>query len=239
MLTCGIESHRRQPLTPRGTAMINHKFAPFVVGVLCVGALLAVPRTAAAQASTFPIAFDRTGAPGSEIVNVIDPITGLQVLDANGNPVFATRPTGAFIDPCTSAYVDVTGTTTLSINVNITGNGSAKVSVGETTKGAGIGRNNAGLVFNPDGTLTTTIPYDGTVTTSLYSFAESQQFNTQFTLNGDPMTITSSTFSDKLFLKGASKVDNWTIKATFTIKINGQGKVTSVNSTFSGDVCKG
>jgi hypothetical protein len=197
--------------------MTGTKVTRSLIGIGCLAAVLAFPAMAAAQASTFTIPFDRTGAPGQDCHQAIDPVTGLPVVDANGQPVIVCVPTGSFINPCTAENVGVLGSTTLSINVNISGSGSAKVSVGEVTKGTGL----------------------GALSGTTYAFSESQQFNTQFTLNGDPNTLTSSTFSDKLFMKGAKSVDNWTIKATFTIRINGQGVVTSVNSTMTGDICKG
>ena len=211
--------------------MIATKSRRPLVGIASVVILLGLPAIAAAQASTFVLPFDRTGTPGQECAQAIDPISGLPVVDANGNPVVQCHAIGAFVDPCTGQNVDVTGSTTLSISTNVTGSNQLKVSVGEVTKGNGVGWDPlqpylVGVNPNP-------------LTANTYSFAENQQFNTQFTINGDPTSITSSTFSDKLFMKGSKSLNNWTIKATFTIKVNGQGVVTGVTSSLTGDVCKG
>ena len=189
-----------------------------IPGTLVLAVALAIPATAAAQSSTFVLPFDRLGPPTQNCTTQPD-------------GTITCVAAGAFQDPCTGQNVDVTGSTTLTISTNVTGSGSMKLSVSEVTKGTGTGWDPLEpylLGVNPD-----------PLTANTYSFAESQKFDTQFTLSGDPTTITSSTFSDKLFMKGSKSLNNWTIKATFTIKINGNGVVTSVNNNFTGDVCKG
>lgn len=201
-----------------------------IVGLTCLVAFLALPAIAAAQSSTFIIPFNRVGTPGSECRQAVD-ANGNPLFNADGTAVIVCTAVGAFVNPCTAENVDVTGSTTLTITTNVTGTGSMKLSVGEVTKGTGMGWNALQAYLpgvNPDPLVANT-----------YAFSESQQFNTQFTLNGDPLSLTSSTFSDKLFMKGAKSLDNWTIKATFTVKVNGKGIVTSVTSNLTGDICKG
>jgi hypothetical protein len=212
--------------------MTAYKFRRVIVGIASFLALVALPVVASAQSSTFVIPFSRVGPPGTECEAVIDPVTGVMVIDpTTGQPVMQCNPTGAFQNPCTLQNVDVTGSTTMTISLNVTGSGQGKASVSETTKGSGMG-------WDP------TLPYlvgvnPNPLTATIYNFTESQQFNAQFTLNGDPTTLTTSTFTDKLFMKGAKSTDNWTIKATFKIQINGQGVVTSTQSSFTGNVCNG
>jgi hypothetical protein len=197
--------------------MTRNGFIHSVAGLVFAAALFALPATAAAQASTFVLSFDRTGTPGAELKPVLDPITGLPLLDPSGQPVMLVTQTGAFVNPCTGENVDVIGSTTLTIFTNITGSGSMKISVGEVTKGNGLGQ----------------------MSGFTYSFSDSQQFNSQFAVSSDPTTLTETTFSDKLFLRGAKSVDNWTIRATFKVQVNGNGVVTSVTENLTGDVCKG
>jgi hypothetical protein len=199
--------------------MTGNRFIPLLLGVIFAALLvLALPATASAQTSTFSIPFSRTGTPGTVLVPVLDPITGFQLTDpTTGQPVYEVQQTGAFVDPCTKENVDVIGSTTLTITVSVNGSGQMKVSVGETTKGAGRGQTSG----------------------TIYSFSDSQQFSTQYSVGSDPTSITAVTFGDKLFLRGAKSTDNWTIRTAFKIQINASGAVTSTKETLTGDVCKG
>jgi len=202
--------------------MTASKSIRIIAGALAVAALLAVPATASAQSktSTFIIALDRTGTPGTETKPVIDPVTGLQVIDpATGQPMFTTIATGAFVNPCTAENVDVLGSTTISVTTSTDKFGHVKVVVSESTKATG-----SGWVIL------------GVPTGNLYSFADSQQFSTT-TLLGD---VESSDFADKFTMRGKSSLDNWIIRAHFALTIDQFGNATvSLKGMNTDGVCKG
>lgn len=195
--------------------MAGFKSARFIVGLALV--LLALPAMAAAQSSTFVIEFTRAGTPGTATVTTTDPMTGL--------PTTITVDTGAFDNPCTTEFVDVRGTTTISTVQSIDRFGTVKVTVSEITKGTGAG-------WVPG-----TLGYDNRIITgSSYAFNESQQFTFRLPTAGEEF---SSDFSDKLAMKGAKSIDNWIIRAHFRIKVNADGTVQVLMIRTNADTCKG
>jgi hypothetical protein len=186
-----------------------------MIVVLCALMLLALSATAAAQSSTFVVPFDRVGAPGTTTISTTDPLTG--------EPTTVVVDTGAFVNPCTFENVDVTGASTVSTLQTVDRFGTVKVNVNVVTKGSGQGWTPA-----PDGTPI--------VTQGTYTFNDSQQFTFRLPAVGDEF---SSDFSDKLAMKGAKSIDNWTIRAHFRIKINALGEVQVLMIKTNTDVCKG
>lgn len=195
--------------------MDKMKFHRIVFGV-CALMLVVLPGMAAAQSSsTFVVPFDRTGAPGT---------------DTLGNP------TGAFDNPCTGEWVDVTGNSTVTIAISAKDNkGEQKTSISVTSKGSGTG-------WVPKDS-TVTIPTDADYSTAIltgstYAFMENQKatFTVPVLL---PSEIFESAFSDKFALKGQGPTDNWVIRAFFRIKITGTGAIQVFIDRMTGDVCKG
>jgi len=132
-------------------------------------------------------------------------------LDVFGNPVPGT---GAFMNPCTAEAVDVIGSTTITISQQVTRDGDVRTNIGAVTKGTGV----------------------GAVSAASYSFAESQQFTLRIPALG---TAFDSTFSDKLWMNGARAIDNWSIRATFRVKVSTTGEILVTRESMTGDVCKG
>jgi hypothetical protein len=198
---------------PEENVMTALKVNRIVFG-LCALALLALPAMAAAQSSTFVVALDRTGTPGTAQISAIDPMTG--------EPTTLTVDTGAFVNPCTLENVDVLGSTTISTLQTVDKWGTVKVNVSVLSKGTG-----RGWVPDVSGQL---------FTGSDYAFSESQSFKFQLPVIGQEF---SSDFSDKLSLRGAKSIDNWTIRANFRIKIDAAGVVQILKINETGDTCKG
>ena len=176
--------------------------------------LLGLPVLAAAQSSTFVVPFERVGTPGTTTVTQTDPFTG-EAMDV-------VVDTGAFVNPCTLEYVDITGASNITTLQSTDKYGTVKVTVSVTTKGMGQGWLVVG--GNP------------TPTASTYSFADSQQFTFRLPSVGEEF---SSDFSDKLTMKGAKSTDNWTLRAHFRIKVNAAGAVQVLMIKTNADVCKG
>jgi hypothetical protein len=132
-------------------------------------------------------------------------------LDDAGVPI---PNTGAFINPCTAEAVDVTGVSTVTISQSIDKNGDVRTNVGEVTKGLGIAQ----------------------VSLVKYAFSDNQQFTLRIPAMG---TAFESTFTDKFALKGFKSIDNWTIRATFRVKISATGEVLVNLVRMTGDVCRG
>jgi len=133
--------------------MVTLRLNRIVVG-LSVLVLLVVSGSAAAQSSsTFIVPFDRTGAPG---------------VDGAGNP------TGAFDNPCTLEWVDVAGSSSVTINQTAKDSkGEFKITVAVTSKGSGAGW--VPPLGAPD--PPTAADYSGaTFTGSTYAFRENQSF---------------------------------------------------------------
>jgi hypothetical protein len=185
----------------------------FIVALSAL-ALLAIPGNAAAQSSTFIEEFIRVGTPGTKTVETIDPLTL--------EPTTIVVDTGAFVNPCTSEFVDVRGSSTISTLQTIDKFGTVKVNVSVVTKGTG-----SGWVASPTGPL---------FTTSSYAFSDSQQFSFRLPVAGEEF---SSDFSDKLALKGAKSIDNWIIRAHFRIKVNADGTTQVLLIKMNADACKG
>lgn len=186
-----------------------------VVGVCAFACLLAFPIASAAQSSTFPVPFDRTGAPGTSTIDVIDPVT-LQ-------PVPTVVETGAFVNPCTLENVDVTGTSTITTLQTVDKFGTTKVNVSVSTKATGFG-----WVLN--GT-------EQFFTGSNYTYTDSQQFTYRLPSSGEEF---SSDFTDRLSLKGAKSIDNWNVRAHFKIKVSPSGVVQVLLIKMTADDgCKG
>jgi hypothetical protein len=198
---------------PEENVMTALKVNRIVFG-LCALALLALPAMAAAQSSTFVVALDRTGTPGTTQVAATDPMTG--------EPTTLTVDTGAFVNPCTLENVDVSGSTTISTVQSVDRWGTIKVSVSVVSKGTGLG-----WIPGAEGQ---------TFTGSNYAFSESQSFKFQLPAVGDEF---SSDFSDKLSLRGARSIDNWTIRANFRIAVGADGVIKILRINETGDVCKG
>jgi hypothetical protein len=91
-----------------------------IVAALSVAVLFGVPATAAAQSSTFIVAFERVGP---------------AALDDFGNPI---PNTGALLNPCTTEFVDVLGVSTIKVSQSLAGT-TLKTSVSVATKGSGTG----------------------------------------------------------------------------------------------------
>jgi hypothetical protein len=197
----------------------------FIVGILSVAALFASPSIAAAQSktSTFTVTVDRTGTPGTETATVIDPVTGQPVVDPiTGLVVTTTRPTGAFVNPCTAENVDVLGSTNVSITTSTSTKG-VKVVVGESTKGTGSG-------------WTGTSSADAVFSGNTYTFSDGQQFTTT-TLAGQ---LQSSDFTDKFTMRGRGPLDNWIIRITMTLNVDALGNATvTIKSLTADPTCKG
>ena len=175
---------------------------------------LLLPVVATAQTSIFEIPLDRTGIPGTTTVTQIDPMTGQsQTL---------TVDTGAFDNPCTLEFVDVSGVTTISTQQSVDKFGTMKVNVGVVSKGTGLGWVDVG------GTPT----FSG----STYGFSETQSFTFRLPSVGDAF---SSEFVDKLAMKGARFNDNWIIRARFRIHVASDGTVKVYLMKMTADACKG
>ena len=182
---------------------------------LCTFIALALPALAFAQASTFIVPFDRTGLPGTQTIETLDPLT-LQ-------PVTIIVDTGAFKNPCTLENVDVLGTSTISTLTTIDKFGTRKVDVSVLTKGTGAGW--------------TGIDYATRVISgSTYTFNENQNFSFRVPTIGQEFT---SDFTDKLAMKGAKSIDNWVIRANFRIKVNADGTTQVFMIKLNADACKG
>ena len=181
------------------------KVGTSILGAVCVAAFLAIPAPAAAQkGSTFVVTFDRSGTPG---------------VDAAGNP------TGAFVNPCTNEFVDVFGSSAITISQVLDTKGNIKTTVNTSTKGTG-----SGWVVDPiDPTLKL-------FTGATYGFSETQQFFVKVGV-GEAF---ESDFFDKLAMKGARSTDNWVIRARFRLKISETGEVlVNLVRLNDGDMCKG
>ena len=188
--------------------MVRTKLGSLMLAAACCAAILAVPQIAAAQSSTFIIPFSRTGAPG---------------VDANG------LPTGAFVNPCTLEFVDVTGSSTITTTQSLKGS-TLSTSVSVVTKGSGFGW------LDGDLDPLTPVVYPGVITGSSYVFNESQSF----TIKSQLGTVVESDFFDKLFMKGAKSTDNWVVRARFRLKIGANGQVQiDLIRINDGDQCKG
>ena len=180
---------------------------------ICALMLLVRPGMAAAQsASTFVVPFDRTGAPG---------------VDTLGNP------TGAFDNPCTGEWVNVTGSSSLTFNI------SAKDSKGEQKTTISITSTGTGAGWVSSANPPTADDYaNATFTGSTYVFRENQKVVATV-----PVLLTTeffeSSFSDKFAMKGQGPTDNWVIRAYFRIKISGTGVIQVFIDRMTGDVCKG
>ena len=198
----------------------------FILGVLALTAVFALPRNSAAQSttSTFTVSFDRSGVPGTEAVPVLDPVTGQPVIDpATGQPKTFTRDTGAFINPCTNAMVDLRGTTNVSITTTKTSAGVLKAALSETAKATGS------AWTTPDD-FVTTVP-SGTT----YAVSETEQFTTG-TLAGP---LQRSEVTDRFAIRGPAG-DNWIIRMTSTLGVDALGHPTVTIKEMKADsVCKG
>ena len=191
--------------------MVRTKINSLLVAAACCSAILAVPQIASAQI-TIPVPFNRTGLPG---------------VDPNGNP------TGAFDNPCTNEFVDVTGTAVFSTNQALKGS-TLTTTVNVVTKGTGAGWVDAeplldGLQYTSSATGLTL--FSG----ATYVFSETQNF----TIKQQAGTTTDSEFVDKLAMKGAGNIDNWVIRARFRIKIGPDGNVQVSITKMNEGVCKG
>jgi hypothetical protein len=120
------------------------------------------------------------------------------------------------LDGCTARLVHITGNETTAISTKVTGSGDLHVDVSDVFKGSGA---------------------DLLDSTRLYTFSDSEQFSFNTPLPVGTGTLDSS-FTQKLFLKGNKSLDNWVIRATIVIKVNGQGQVTKDTILTSAE-CKG
>jgi len=185
--------------------MATLKVGAFMVGALGLVAALAVPTTVAAQSgsSVFVVTFDRSGTPG---------------VDGAGNP------TGAFKNPCTGEFVDVFGSSTITMSQVLDNRGNVKTDVKTATKGSG-----SGWVIDPVSLLQV-------FTGKSYAFNETQTFSIKVGV-GEAF---ESDFFDKLAMKGTKSTDNWMLRARFRIKVSTTGEVqVSLVKITDGDVCKG
>jgi hypothetical protein len=192
--------------------MAGLKSVRFIVGFALMA--LVIPAMAAAQSSTFVVPFDRTGEQGTRQVTQIDPLTGQSTTIA--------VDTGAFLNPCTAEFVNVTGHSTISTSQSLDKFGVTKINVTVITKGTGAGW--VGSALAP------------TFTGAIYSFNESQSFNVRMPSTGQEFL---SDFSDKISMRGAKSIDNWTIRANFRLRVDAAGIVKVELIKLSGDICKG
>ena len=176
-------------------------------GLLVVAALLGgAPFASAQSTSTFIVNLDRTGNPG---------------VDALGNP------TGAFQNPCTLEFVDVTGTSTVKITQQAANQkGEVKTTVAVSSKGSGTGW------IDPNNV------WPGLPTGHTYVFSENQSFVTvgPVLAAGEVFRLT---FHDKLTMKGAGNLDNWIVRVFFRLKIDSSGRIQVSIERATGDVCHG
>ncbi len=190
----------------------NHR----TIFAFCAIALLALPAVVAAQSSTFVIPFDRTGDPRTEIQLLPDPLDPGTLIEV---PV----DLGAFVNPCTIENVDVTGSSTISTLQTVDSKGNVKVNVSVRTKGTGRGWTGANYL---------SAVFSG----ATYNFDDNQQFSFRLPAVGQEF---SSDFADKLAMRGAGSIDNWTIRAHFRIKVNAAGEVQVLMIKTTPDICKG
>jgi len=126
--------------------------------------------------------------------------------------------TAQLTDPCTgNNIVVIEGIDTTSIITKVTPSGQLHLDISDVFKGTG---------------------HDAVLTDITYTYSDNANFNFNVSLPLDPNATQDSTFTDKIFVKGSKSLDNWTIKATITFKVNAQGTVTKDN-VFTSDVCKG
>jgi hypothetical protein len=119
-------------------------------------------------------------------------------------------------DGCTTRLVHITGNETTAISTKVTGSGDLHIDISDVFKGSGADLLDA---------------------TRLYTFSDSEQFSFNTPLPVGTGTLDSS-FTQKLFLKGNKSLDNWVIRATIVIHVNGQGQVTKDTLLTSAE-CKG
>ena len=184
---------------------------------ICIALMvLALPALAFAQSSTFVQPFDRTGNPGTGTLTMADPLNPAQTITM-------TVPTGAFKNPCTLENVDVTGSTTITTLTTIDKFGVTKVDISTLTRGTGQGWTGADYATR-------------ILSGATYSFSDSQTFTFKLPLAGQEFT---SNFSDKISMKGAKSIDNWNIRANFSVRVDSAGTVKVSRISETGDICKG
>lgn len=184
---------------------------------------LLVPIVAAAQI-TVQVPFDRTGEPGTTTVTQVDPLNPSQI-------VTVTVPTGAFINPCTVEYVDVTGVSLVQTTQTIDKFGFLKVSVSVKTSGSGLG------IADNDGDFTNG-GYTGLPTGSAYNFVETQSLSFRIPQLTGTKEFTSE-FIDKITMRGSGSIDNWVVRARFRIKVNAAGAVQVFLVKMEEGACRG
>ena len=178
--------------------------------------MVALPAMAAAQSSTFVQPLDRTGNPGTTTITQADPLNPAQ-------SITVTVPTGAFKNPCTLENVDVIGSTTITTLQTVDKFGVTKVDISVLSKGTGQGW--------------TGIDYASRIISgSTYAFSDRQSFSFKLPLVGQEFV---SDFSDKISMKGAKSIDNWTIRANFRVRVDSAGVVKVSRISETGDICKG
>ena len=193
--------------------MAGLKSVRFIVGFALMA--LVIPAMAAAQSSTFIVPFDRSGEQGTRLVTQIDPLTGLTTT--------ISVDTGAFLNPCTAEFVNVLGNSTISTSQSVDKFGVTKINVSVVTKGSGAGWVGSSLA--------------PTFTGATYIFNESQQFSVRQPSAGSQEFL--SDFADKITMRGAKSIDNWTIRANFRLRVDSLGTVKVELIKLSGDICKG
>ena len=185
---------------------------------------LLVPVAAAAQ-TTVTIPFDRTGPPGSMTTTQVDPLNPSQT-------IIVTVPTGAFINPCTVEYVDVTGNSVVTSSQSVDKFGFMKVSVNIKTTGSGLG------ITDDDGDMTTG-GYTGTPSGSAYNFVETQSLQFRLPVTNLQTKEFVSEFTDKITMRGSQSTDNWVVRARFRIKVNAAGVVQTFLVKMEEGACRG
>ncbi len=205
-------------------ALKNSRIAAAVVAL---SAVFAIPGISAAQSTTAAatLTLDRSGAPGTEIVAVLDPITGQQAVDpVSGEPKTFTRETGALVNPCSGALVDLNGTINVALTTTKTSTGVLKVVVTETTRATGGGWT------TPDNFATKV------ATGATYAINDSQQY----TASGHAGQFQISEFSDRFTMRGPTAGDNWVVRVTSTLTIDTLGRPTvTIKAVQADPVCKG
>lgn len=118
---------------------------------------------------------------------------------------------GAMFNPCTGELVDVSGSTAITVTEALLTNAVRRRTFDIETTGSGAGRSSGGL----------------------YPISEDQAFDVIGSL-------TESAFTDKIHMTGAGNVDDWTLRATFRLRLNDLGGVDATLIKFGDeDGCSG
>jgi len=116
----------------------------------------------------------------------------------------------SLFNPCTGEIVDISGTTTTTMNQRVDSRGGIHISFASVTKGTGIGQS----------------------TGVNYPYNENDMFSLQ------AGSATESTVRVKNRLKGPGSIDNWDLTFLLHVTLNADGTLTSFTDTFATN-CRG